>query len=907
MLIGRERERDTLCRLVDEARSGAGGALVLRGEPGVGKSTLLEDAVARAHGMRVVRSVGVEAESAIAFGAVDRAVRPLRRAVASLPEPQRRLLGLAPAGSEPPDRFAVALALLAALAVAAEDLPLLLVVDDAHLVDRPSAEALAFVGRRLAAEPVLLLAAARDDADARRSFPAEGLPELRLDGLGVEDAASLCAAFGNVAPRVAGQLARLAAGNPLALAEAVGALTPEQRAGRATMPALVPTGRGIEDAYGRRVAALPAAARTALLVAAASNDEHLSVIGAALERLDVTLAAFDAVADSELARLRDGAVVFRHGLVRSAVYHSSPAGERRAAHAALAAALESAGDDDRAAWHRAAAAAGPDEATASALVRSAERAAQRGGYDAAAAALRVAAGLTTDPPARVERLLAAGDAARYAGRGDDAVALLDEVRRSTDDAAVRARALFAQGQVELMRHPGSAPPLFLGAASLLTSAEDAASAVALAIGAATAAGHFARAVEISERLGDVFGADEPAARAGRAMALLYAGRVAEGAAVLADLAVDPRELFGDDLQTLGEWAFCLSVADRHAEALALLDEAVGAARAGGQLAVLAQLCELRAGILYENARWAGAEVLAEEALGLSREIGLGNTRSWVLATLSFLRAAQGRLDDLREVGSEALAVAAPLGMAEIPVAVASAFGVHALGVDDVAEAIRQLEEAERIAEENGGYQPVLSRWWPNLVEAYVRAGRTDDARRLYGRHAGAAGDVAYLVAEEARLRALLAPADGFDEDFELALDRHAATVNSFERARTALLYGERLRRARRRADARAPLAEAFATFDRLGARPWAARAATELEAAGAAVEQSEPKPLADLTPHELRIAAAVASGAKNVEIAARLFVTPKTVEFHLRNIFRKLDVRSRTELAGLYAAAAPAL
>src|SRR5271170_63480 len=469
MLLDRLPERAALSRLLDGARAGRSGVLVLRGEPGVGKTALLDWMVESAAGLRVVRVAGVESEMELAFAALQQLCAPMLDMLASLPDPQRDALRVA-FGLETgpvPDRFLVGLAVLSLLSEVAERQPLLCVVDDAQWLDRASAQALAFVARRLLADPVALVFAAREEGEEFR-----GLPELTVGGLGDGDARELLSSVigGPLDERVRDRIVAETRGNPLALLELPRGVTPAELAGGFGLPGVpgVAHVRGsagrIEESFRRRVEVLPAGTRRLLLVAAAEPVGEPALVWRAAERLGIGAGALAPAADAGLLTIGER-VTFRHPLVRSAVYRAaSPAG-RRAAHQALADATDPRADPDRRAWHRAQAAPGPDEDVASELERSAGRAQARGGLAAAAAFLERSAALTLDPARRAERALAAAQAKYQAGAFDTAPVLLATAEGGPPDPLRRARADLLRGQIAFSSSRGSdAPPLLLKAA-----------------------------------------------------------------------------------------------------------------------------------------------------------------------------------------------------------------------------------------------------------------------------------------------------------------------------------------------------------------------------------------------------------------------------------------------------------
>jgi DNA-binding CsgD family transcriptional regulator len=902
VLIGREAERSALRELVDAAREGRGGALLIRGEPGVGKTALLRYAESHAPDLRVARAVGVEAESEIAFAAVDQAVRAFGRSPARLsPQLSDALDARAPLQVTTAQRFAVGLALLEFLAVAAEEQAILLLVDDAQWIDEPSRDALHFVGRRLATEPLALLVATRDPPTGQRL----GFPELTLEGLGASDALSLIASANPSVPRqVARRLVETTGGNPLALEEALRSLSDGQLTGADPLPPLLPAGEAIALAYRGRLEQMSAESRGALLVAAANDTDDPAVLAAALASVHLGLPALEEGIAVGLLQLGDG-VEFPHPLARSAIYDAATRGERRSAHLALAEAFADAAHSDRRAWHRALAAAGPDEEIAGALEESANQALRRGGLGAAATTLERAAALTPGVDARCRRLAAAADAARRSGRIDQAVALVEQGLRLSDDPHLRARLQEIHGDAEYSRIPAIAASAYLAAADVLETLDRgrAVLMIANAVGCVGPTGNYRAALRMVDRAVALHERTSDASALGLAIAHAYSGRSADTVEAVAARTLDQWvEAFAEEPILLIELAYAHVVAERFDDADMILDRVIAQARAATALGVLSYALQTASWSASGTGRWLDVRALCTEAAALGEEIGVVIDVVWADANLSFVAAAQGREAEVRSLAERIDAASATLACPGLATVTRTVRGILALGLGDVDGAIAAFEAIRQSAREQGHNDQSWSRWHPNLVEAYVRAGRRDEAETLL---AGVtewrpADALTWGAACDARCRGLLA--EEFEAPFEYALELHVRAGNPFERARTQLCYGERLRRARRRADARRHLREAHVAFERLRAEPWSRRAVAELEATGIAPEPVAPPALAELTPHELRVAGIVASGATNQEIASRLFVTPKTVEYHLRSIYRKMSIRSRSELTRLYLA-----
>jgi DNA-binding CsgD family transcriptional regulator len=901
-LHGRTAERSLIAGLLDGALVSRSGVLVIRGAAGVGKSALLGDAIGGASEFRVLWARGAETEAELPFAAVHQLLRPLLGRVGRLPPHQaralRRALGVEPGAGE--DRFLVALAVLGMLADAAEEAPLLCLVDDGHWLDESSAATLLFVARRLEAERVAMVFAARDD-DVR-GFPSTGLPELRLSGLDPSASADLLqeSVAGRVAPEVRDWLVEQSGGNPLALLELPTGLTPDQLAGREPLPSCLPLTEGIERLFANRIRTLPATTRSALLVAAAEESAPLGTVLKAASALGATADALDAAQRAGLVRVRDEAVLFRHPLVRSVVYHAAAAGERRAAHGALAQVLGDEGDADRRAWHLAAGATEADENVVRELDAVAERARARGGYEAAAAALTRAAQLTADRRARCRRLVCAAENAWNAGRFGRVESLLAAAQPLADDPLLRADIGQLRAWHELS--VGSAPAALR---ILLSAARDAAPVDVRRTGRMLAA-----CAEAAWLLNDREAGDE--------LGLIAAtiGMAANDAEKLfADLINGfLRYLNGDKPAGVDRLVAAIGRAERLDEPGMLVSAAhhvfyvgdddaayrlnarvVARARAAGAVGqVLFALPRLvQAEVI--TGRWTAATAGAAEAVRLARETGQPGLAASPLSWLALLAALRGDVDaldtkiaEIERFGPETLGVFATA----VRDVCAWARGLQKLADGRPASAAMQLEQLDH---------PVIADMAAlDRVEAAALAGRRQDALRwldpvdAFARYTAAP----WARARAEHCRGLLATGPAVQARFEEALAYHRQSGRPFERARTELAYGELLRRIRRRADARAHLTAALDVFEMLAAAPWADRARAELRACGQSARRRDPSTLRRLTPQELQVARFVARGLPTREVAAQLFLSPRTIDYHLRNVFAKLGVSSRTELAG---------
>ena len=902
-LRGREAEQAVLAGLLEGARAFRSGALVLRGPPGVGKSALLEDAVDRADGMAVLRATGVESEAEFAFAGLHQLLRPVLDRLEWIPghlaAALRRAVGLDPAGQGAADRFQVALAVLAVVAEVAEEAPLLCLIDDAHWLDDASVTALVFVARRLSADRVAVVFACRDEE--ARGLSTAGLPELRLEGLATEPAGELLAAqYGAPIPvAVRDRLVEWTGGNPLALNELPSVLTARQLDGHEPLPVHLPLTETVQRVFAERANRLPGPTRHALLVAAAEDTGRLPVVLAATRAIGVGVEAIDEAERAGLVRVRDDVVVFGHPLVRSAVYQGATTAQRRRTHAALAAAWRSTEDVARHAWHLALAATPDDETALAELEDAAAHAAARGGFAAASAALQRAAELTGDATARGRRLVAAAQHAWQAGRLGRVAELVRDARAAVSEPALRAQVGMLHAMVELSI--GSAPA---ARRILAEAAADAAGDPAFArrvLAAATEAAWLASDAEAAAALRSLGeGLAPPADEVDRFFADLVQGFLAFAAGDLRrgfpalSSAIQRAERLGRP-ELLTMVTYHASYIGDDGKTARLASARVAAARSAG--AALELLFALPALALAEivGGRWCAAAGSAGEALRLARETGQPELSALPLAWLTHLASLrgdeQGFWGSLAE--SEELIALHPLGVYGHPVQEILLWSraIQKAQTSRPGSAMVLLEQLTH---------PVVMTWAAvDRVEVAVAAGKQHTARQWlagfedFATHAGQA----WADARVAHCRGLVADGPTAVARFEQALALHG-DGRPFERARTELAYGTALRRMRKRMAARSPLGTALDIFESLGAGPWAEQARTELRACGQTARQRDPSTLLQLTPQELQVARVVADGRPTREVAAHLFLSPRTVEFHLRNVFTKLGISSRSELTG---------
>jgi DNA-binding CsgD family transcriptional regulator len=898
-LLGRAEERATLDELVAGVRAGQSRVLLLRGEAGAGKTALLDHLTARANGFRVARAAGVEAEMELPFAGLHALCGSMLDRLERLPAPQRAALRTAfglQAGP-PPDRFLVGLAVLSLLSDAAEDQPLLCVVDDAQWLDRVSAQMLAFVARRLLAERVALVFALREDGDDHH---LGGLPELRLDGLGDDDARALLAAAipGPLDGPVRDRILAEAAGNPLALLELPRGLT--AIAGGFGLPGAMPLMSRIEQEFLRRLEPLPDATRRLLLLAAAEPVGDVALLRRAAEDLGLGL---DAAAPAESMGLIElGARVrFRHPLVRSAAYRAASVEERRAAHGALAAATDPRVDPDRRAWHRAHAATGPDEEVASELERSAGSARARGGVAAAAAFLARATELTPGDERRGERALAAAQAQFEAAAPEPALNLLAMAELCPLDALQRARLTRLRGEIAFATRRGrDAPPLLFAAAQQLEGIDPelARETYLSALGAAMYAGRLAPEPGVGRVAAAARAASDGATRSIDLVVNGMAARFAEGPAagvppLRRALQAFRDERLEDDAAAMRWLLLCpvvqsLAVFELWDDAAfaAIAERGVSLAREAGALAILPVTLTYRSGVHLFAGELGAADALLHEAEGITAATGLGGL-VYASLLLSAWRGDEGRARALIDAG---MAGASDRGEGRVLALAAHATAVLENGLGRFAEA---LAAARRATEDDD--QGYAAHALPELAEAAMRVGAREEAVAALARlevRAHAAG-TDWALGMLARTRALV------DEDAaasEEAIARLGRTGMRLEHARAVLLHGEALRRAGRRADARETLRTAHDAFTRFGATAFAERARRELVATGGTVAKRTTAAGDLLTAQEAQIARLASDGHSNPEIGAQLFISPRTVEYHLRKVFTKLGIDSRKDL-----------
>ncbi|WP_344408192.1 helix-turn-helix transcriptional regulator [Actinomadura nitritigenes] len=900
MLYGRDEELATIDRLLGQVREGRGRTLVLRGEAGIGKTALLDHAAAEASGMRVLRGTGVECESGMPYAGLHMLLSGHLDRIDSLPDAQARALRNAlnmgaRQDADGGDRFLVGLAVLTLLADLAEEKPLLCLVDDAHWLDGPSVEALLFAARRLEAEPVGLLFAARD-MDAPE-FPAPGLPEMRLRGLDRAAATELLARHAAELPRhVHHEILAAATGNPLALLELPGLRTQAHDASSAY--------ERIRRSYAEKIAALPEPSRTLLLLVAADDAGGIGAIMGAAERLGASVDDLEPAERRGLLRsTADGRLEVRHPIVRTAAYGDAPLNLRIAAHRALAETYRERGDRCHHAWHLARSATGPDEAVAAVLESTAGDERDTGGNASAAAMYESAAALSPDPAARGSRLATAARAYAFAGLTDRAVELAARAEADLDDPRARADlTLIRASLADEQDRTKEAYRMFAETAASVAELDPRLSGYLFfqAAGAAANAGDYAAVDAIAARGTEL---ELPNASHLRALSRVFAGQnplaasgdMAGGVAALRELMDGMNLCFGPrDRVRVALWHILIGDIEGAAETAAELEARY---REQGAIGLLAPVLMIRARARLMLGHHRDARTAATEGLRIAADTGQHRIRVYLETVLGLLAAIEGDEERCTELTEEALARAVPPSS----VHAAAARGLLDLGLGRHEAALSRLSDVVSGPNRQGAIASL-----PDLVEAAVRAGRPELGEDAAGWYTGWARQIGRPWAEAIALRcaALLAPDGAADAMFAEAVELHRKGGTPFERARTELLYGEWLRRSRRRNDARAQLHSALEAFERLGAAPWAERVRTELRAAGeslaaAGADAGGDDLAARLTPQELQVVRLAAAGLSNREIGAQLFLSPRTVGYHLYKAYPKLGVASRGELPHL--------
>ena len=902
-LLGRDAECEALEGLLRDVLAGQSRVLILRGEAGIGKSALLGRLSDLLGGWRVAHVVGVESEMELAFSGLHQICAPMLDQLERLPDPQRQALatvfGLS--GGPAPDRFLVGLATLTLLAEVSERQPLVLIVDDAQWLDQATAQILGFVARRLLAERIAIVCAARTGLG---DHILTGLPELSIAGLGRSEARALLLAnvHGPLDPAFGEQLIAESHGNPLALLEL---LRSGDLAGGFALPDSQPVAGKIERSYAQRLNMLPSETQLIVLAAAAEPLGDPMLLHRAIETLGLDMAAVDPAVDAGVITI-DSRVAFAHPLVRSAAYRAATAADRHRVHGALAEATDAGTDPDRRAWHRARAIHAPDEEVAQELERSAGRAQARGGFAAAAAFLERAAAVSPDPRERARRALAAAEAKQLAGAPQAAATLLAAALGGLLGELEGAFAQRLQGLVAIdLRRPGEAVPFLLDAAGRLESIEPrlARETYLEALRAANLCGRLAG--EMQRRVAEAARNAPPPGGAPRAVDLLldglairFTGDYAASAAPLkrALRAVrDEDDRVWQDVRRPGFAArLALDLFDDGA-CHALATRSVQLARDKGALGVLPLALSHLATFRSFEGDLDHAEALMEESDAIADATGAAR----YVAPRLILTGSRGD-----EAALSALIEAADAVHIDRGEGIVLTYGEHARarlynGLGRYEAALHAAESASKREDE----QTVSTYSLPELVEAAARSGKSEAAaaalERLTERTQAAGTELALGI--EARSRALLSEGTVADDLYREAVSRLGRCRLAPERARAHLLYGEWLRREGRRVDAREHLRTAHEMFAAIGMDAFADRARGELQASGEKVRRRTVETSDELTAQERQIARLARDGLTNPEVAAQLFLSPRTVEWHLRNVFAKLDIASRRDLANALA------
>jgi DNA-binding CsgD family transcriptional regulator len=905
-IVGRTAERARIDRLLADARSGRSGVLAIRGEAGVGKTVLLDYAADRS--ARVLRGVGIESEAELPFAALHLLFYPHLDRLPALPGPQasalRSAFGLADAPVR--DRFLIGAAVLSLCSELAADGPLTCLLDDAQWFDWASRDALLFAARRLQADRIAMILTIRDTPGIG---PLPGIDVIDLAGLdraGTEELLARHAA--RLSAPVCARILSESRGNPLAVIELATALSALQHDRRAAPPLPIgplPAAGRVQEAFQAQIGDLPDATQWLLLVAAADDTASLPVVLRAGERLGLAPSALEAAERARLVAVSADAIAFRHPLIRTATYQGAPHARRLAVHDALAEALDPARDADRRAWHLAAAAAGPDERAAAELERAAERAEHRGGSAAMSMAMQRAAQLSVDPARKAQRLVAAARAAYDAGQPDRATDLAAQAATRTADVSVVAEAAWIRAQVEYERtSPAAASAAALEGARPVVGADPkrAVSMLTEAIWCARDAGSHDLVRQCADLLRT---ADLPVGSPLRPIvdALVGFGRFVdaitpEATAAMVALA---RAAHGGAVEgyveriIAGYLGFLVAEDEMAAEILSAL---VSELREQGALGWMAYALEPLAIVQVLRGEFRDAGISVSEAVSIAQDIGQGTQVVAMNAIAAWLAALTG---DEARCAEQARGVLEHAALHPTNAALA-AWG---LGLIDLA-AGRADAAIERLDEVCAGSarHDVPMRAIPDQVEAAVRSGQPQRGMRYlpalddWARYSERPQAAALLH----RCRAMLAAGDDAERHYTAALTLHGTEHRPYDLARTRLLYGEWLRRRRRRSDARAQLTEALHGFDAAGAVRWAQRARTELAALGdrpGAGRTPDADPLARLTPQELHVARLAATGLSNREIGAQLFLSPRTVGHHLYRAYPKLGITRRIELTQL--------
>ena len=902
MLVGRDAEIRTLDRLVGGARISQSGSLVLVGEAGIGKTALLDRLVDSAEGVRVLRASGSEFERELAFSGLHQLLHPLLGHLDTIPAPQADALAVALAlrHGNGADRFAVGSATLSLISRAAEECPLLLVIDDAHDLDHPSAEAVAFAARRIIADPVAVLVASRP---VPGTLADSGLPRLAVSGLSgtaVHELLTRTTAV-PVSAELSRRLHEATAGNPLAVIELSSSI---EAIDQLAPPVPVAAPDRVLDEYVRRTHALTGAGRAALLVASIAEGDA-TVMAAATRSLGVEPSGLDEGERAGLISFSGGSPTFRHPLARAGAYRAASPDERRRAHAAVADALSSI-DVDRRAWHLSESVIGVDDEIADTVAAMAQRCAERGAHAAAARAFERSARLASDPAGRADWLIASGECAWLAGQGGRALGLLDRAAEATTADPLRARIDGLRGVIEM--RAGSlerARDLLDRAMRRQVDSDEPEHALTLAYDLVVACfylGDAARCLATADWIEPLLDDSASGQVQIRAEMTIGVARVLGGESGIdlirhaVQALQDHRAPAEDELRPT--WAVIGTLFLREAGAgRDLVRHAEHELRARCAIGALPELLFHISRDAATSDRWDTARGGYEEGIALARETGQTTELAVLLAGLAWTVARMGGEDRCRLLAEEASVLAE-----RHHIHLASAWSTFALGDLELAlgrpaAAVTSYRRLDRFLT-GIGFADVDIAPGPELVDCLVRLEEPEQAAtvaRAYYVRAAAKGQP-WALARAERAIALVTPGPDAVDHFEAAVELHGSSPDSFEEARTLLAYGVALRRLRRRVDARPRLREALTRFERLGATPWGDWAAAELAATGEHPVRQGDRDIDQLTPQELQIARLLGAGSTTKEAAAALFLSPKTVEYHLRHVYAKLGINSREQL-----------
>jgi DNA-binding CsgD family transcriptional regulator len=908
MLYGRGGEIAVLDALVADAREHKSGSVLVRGAGGVGKTALLRYVKGQAVGLTMLWATGVQPESEIPFATLNQLLRPVSGLTDALPEAQSDALNAALgfADARNLDRLLVASAVLSLLGEAGAASGVLCVVDDLHWADRASVDALMFTARRLSAEGVAMVFA--DRAQTGREVPPE-IAVLEVENLTAGASRELLRACVPLEPSevVVTQLFEVTDGHPLALCELADALGPDVLTGLAPLPDPLPVTAGIEQAFLEQAQRLPSAVQLVLLVAALDSTGRVGVLDNAAERLGVGPEAVTDAEESGLLDLVSGTIAFRHPLVRSAVVAAASAAQRRLVHSALSGVLTDPADEERRVWHAAECVVGADDAVADRLEQAADRAGLRTAHSAAAKALTRSAELTVDQRVAASRYLRAARECWLAGQAATAERALDAATAATADPLLLAEVVEVKARLELYQGDASEAYRLLVEAAPVMATHRPLTALRMIFRAAEAAlwtGNLAGVVRCGALADEVDPGDDRDAQLLRdidiGLASLFTGGDHAPRESLHSLVTEAAGRRSDPewLILAAETALALG---RFADAGTIAREAVEVARSLGSTSDLPQALHLCALADHALGRYAAAAGFASQSTDLARETGQTSVLAAALAWSAATAAIRGDDAGCQAAARQAEELAAPRGLVLVEVAAAQALAHSDMIQARYGPALRRLTALDSMTTADATPSSQMFALG-DRIEAAVRTGEIDRAKDGVARLEQWADATASLVAKAMALRCRALLGDGDPARlFSQSLAVHPEGEAPFERARTQLLFGEWLRRRRKRTEAREHLRAACETFERLGCEPLAARARGELRATGETMASTRSHSLASLTPQELAISRLVGEGASNRDAASVLYISPRTVEYHLHKIFTKLSVGSRTELAHLVA------